>query len=209
MNEFNGLPKLAALAAVATLAACSSNYIQPVGPSIEYQSFVDTELFTVWNSMVKTLTAAGYTVKKLDKESGTMSLVFKSNKPGEFVDCGQRTLAGNEEYKIRSLTFNPADSALYSTLDDDENLQNVVRSSNLKARASVFLAAHDDGTNIRINVNYDVYGRTKYYDKDNRFTDSTKFRYRLSTTDAYEGKNYVCVSRGVIEQQILDAATSS
>ena len=205
MKSNKGLTSSAILALIAT-SACSSNYVEPQPQEIAYQNFIEKESFTVWDSMVKKLSAAGFNVRKLDKNSGTMNLVYKSKKPGEFVDCGIYTTEAYEERKIRSLSYNPADSALFSNIDDDDNIVNVVRSSDLEAKASIFLAPNDDGTNVRINVKYDIKGRTKYYDQDNKFSESKKFTYKLSSNGGFDNGNISCVSKGVIERQILDAA---
>ncbi len=205
IKSHQGFTASALLALVAT-TGCSSNYVEPQPQEISYQTFVEKPSFNVWDGMVKKLSASGFMVKKLDKNSGTMNLIYKSKKAGEYVDCGSLTTEPYEDKKIRSLTYNPADSALFSSVDDDDNIVNVVRSSEMEAKASIFLAPDDDGTNVRINVKYDIKGRTKYYDQDNKFTQSKKFTYNLSSNGGFENSNISCVSRGVIEKQILDAA---
>ena len=206
MKMTNGLMKLSTAAVVIGVTACSSNYVKPEAESqIVSQDFIEKKSFEVWNVMLKKLTASGFTVKNLDNESGTMSLIYKSKKAGAYVDCGQLTISANEKHKIREHTFNPADSALYSSLDGDGQIQNIVRTSALTARTSIFLASSDDGTSIRMNVTYDISGRTKYYDADNHFTNSDKFRYKLSSTEGYDGDAVVCQSKGVIEKMVLEA----
>ena len=59
------------------LAGCASNaYMAPNKPSFETAKNVKADKKKSWNTIVKTLSSEGFTVKRLDQKQGTITLAY-------------------------------------------------------------------------------------------------------------------------------------
>ena len=203
MPQFNNFLTLLASSSLSLSAGCSSsNYIPPQAQNIVIEKTTSTDHQEVWNGLVKNLSTSGITVRALDNNNNRIKMMIKKTLPQHYVDCGsQWVMTDNTQTKTE---INPILSSEYTKLEDEELLQ-VVRQTGLHAYINIQVIPEGPLTRVSVDVDYEVFGKSKIYDSNKRFRYSEKIDYRLSSHTPYKADNISCVSKGVIESKVLEA----
>ncbi|NRB38275.1 MAG: hypothetical protein HRU20_07365 [Pseudomonadales bacterium] len=196
--------------ALTLLAGCSTNpYSAPEIKAITSQASLNISKYRSWNNLKHTLPTQGFKNKQFDTRLNTMDYIFKSVEAEKYVDCGFLNLNNDAETGIGQARYNLAGGSRYQvTSDNDEQLLNVVRKTSLIARVKIFFAEGEGVKKslIRVNIAYQIDGELRYYTVDNRLLEKELFQYKLSTRHPKQSQYTTCISRGVLEQNVFDAA---
>ena len=202
-----------------------STYKPPVEEEVSNSQEINSSFSETWDRMIGKLANHYFIINNVEKESRIINVSFSTDDPSDYIDCGRtrRTFvpgvgAGQEETK----TYETATSSVsYKWAIPNPNAQGftypviVNRNTELSGRTNIYLAPVDDGTTT-INVN------TRYV-----FTISGNLTHMMtgqfggnfeSTTISFntnevgrrnfpqDNVTVKCVSKGIIEQDIIDAA---
>ena len=185
-------------AAVAVLAlwvsGCAVGFTPPVGSNApdQYEVIVDRPFNDVWDDLVEYSSRAFFGIDDAERDSGSLTLSFGAESPGDFVDCGTVVIAGERvttiEFFEMPVRVGPEDI------------------TELRARMNVFVDdLGPDRTLVRVNATYEL-----AYDSDAlNMRGSWAFSSGGSDTEALIFDDVTCQPTYLAERTVLESVAGS
>lgn len=196
-------------AIVIGLAGCATstmNYAPPVDHKVQNSKFVARPFDAVWDSLVKELSRDFFIINNIDRNSRLINISFSSQRPSDFVDCGNshrtfKNVRGEQNY-----IYKTSDSVNFVSTDNQGRAFIFRRNSRLEGRTNVYVAPEREGTNITVNTKYVVSVTISATTVDGRPAGTRSFIFDPTTTHPFTNGEVRCVALGLIEERILRAA---
>ena len=136
--------------------------------TVAVETFVKTDIDATWNELVNELAGRDYKVNALLKENRTMKVLFHSEIPSHYVDCGEISVSSkHSQFGDRNYNFLAANSVRYLVVDERVNeLVDVERRTNLNVVANVSLIPVREGTMVRVDADYVMNFRTREFGRN-------------------------------------------
>lgn len=216
----------------ATPAKSTVDYSPPEPIVVPNELTVDDKFDEVWDRLVGRLAKGFFVVNNIEKESRLINVSFATTDPEDYIDCGE-TFRTFTQYKKNSASVNyrvAEDSSFKWGGGMDASGMNAIvhyvdRSTSLEGRINIYVAPKENGTNVSVNVRYiltiRLSGTTNTEHSTGRVIqsqplqapqpDTVSFNTNqpVKSADELAADEMACVSKGVLEQQILDMAVST
>lgn len=189
------------------LAGCASSsfhYTPPATMTNKSTKHVEKSFDVTWNQLVKELSSDFFVINNIDKNSRLINISFSSQKPSEYIDCGQTSRTFTNARGTNTYTYKTADSSTFSTTNPSGDAFNVDRKTKLEGRSNVYIAPDGNGTEINVNTKFVLTIITNAYTFDGRGAGAQNSTVDFSTKHEGGGNDIRCISNGVIEHRILD-----
>lgn len=199
---------LISLAALILGGCATSNaiYAPPEEKKVENSTVVNGDFDTVWDQLVKKLSADFFVINNIEKASRLINLSFSTNTPSDFIDCGESTRTLKNLRGEDKVFYKSADSAQFDTTNNLGHMFRINRTTRLEGRTNIYVAPETSGTNVSVNTKYVLTVSMQATDISNRQVGSDIKTYDFSTTQPMKKDEVMCVSNGKIEQKIIDFA---
>ena len=170
--------RIGIMIALLALCSCSSKkYIPPVDHVEDNSIFVDTGYDETWINLIDCVSERHFSIERIDKESGLITLNFGSERPEIFVDCGSQI-----EY---------------------EDTSSVSQKLNLEGAMNISVREFENGTRVRVSARYVLKGLKKFGGAV--FFDSGETKsIHLGYSGTRKPKVITCRPTYVVEKTILE-----
>ncbi|VVE82660.1 hypothetical protein PSP31120_03709 [Pandoraea sputorum] len=192
------------------MAGCASStatYDAPVAQRVESTSTVDAKFDATWDRLVKNLASDFFVINNIDKNSRLLNISFSADKPSEYIDCGVSHRTFKNVRGESTYAYQTADSSTYTATNSSNVAYNVRRQTRVDGRVNVYVAPEGDKTSVSVNAKYVLTIDMAAAPLGGGLRDAAKMTADLSTKQPYMGADFSCVSRGVIERRIIEAAS--
>jgi hypothetical protein len=151
------------LAGCATQGTNSVNYTKHEPKTISNEIIVNQPYSQVWDKLVRELSKSFYVINNIDKESRIINLSFSTQKPTDYVDCGQTQRTFKQGDKTENFDYNVADSSEYKFATPKQeapafsNFVIIRRNVSLEGRSNIYLAPLENDnaqTTVAVNTRY-------------------------------------------------------
>jgi hypothetical protein len=213
------------------ITGCAKNglstysYSKPNSYEFSNEIIVDTNFEKVWDGMVAELAKTFFTINNIDKASRIINVSFYSQDADKYIDCGQSHRKTTRGDITRAYDYPVAGDNSY-TLEGpgaefiEWSLQ-IHRDVKIEGKINIYLAPisndktkvstnvrfirkiYVSGENIATHINGGIVSRVPIKDKNFVDSFSTNEIYRKKELD---GTEIICLSKGVLENMILDIA---
>lgn len=184
------------------------HYVPPQKSEIGDAAAVKQPVRAVWNRLVDKLAADFFIIDKLDEDTRTINVSFKTSPAAAYVDCGTTTrkfigVDGQESV----FTYKTADNARYQVARDDR-VYLTDRNTSVTGHADIALEPENGETKISVSVRfnfstmYEVSQLGRNAPMLRKLTQPASF----TTKTPYVGPIITCRSNGEIEQRVLEYA---
>lgn len=191
------------------LGGCATSnaiYAPPEEKKVENSTVVNGDFDTVWDQLVKKLSADFFVINNIEKASRLINLSFSTNTPSDFIDCGESTRTLKNLRGEDKVFYKSADSVQFNTTNNMGALVKVNRTTRLEGRTNIYVAPDSSKTNISVNTKYVLTVTMQAIDIYDRPVGTEVKSYDFSTTQPMKQDQVMCVSNGKIEQKIIDFA---
>jgi hypothetical protein len=234
MNSFRSIFTTLAFASMplvilgcATAAKTTFEYREPDPIVISNEATVDDEFENVWDKLVRQLAKGFYVVNNIEKDSRLINVSFATSNPEEYVDCGETFRTFTQGSKVENLTYEVAASSSYKEgggMDVATGMNAIIhhvdRSTSLEGRINIYIAPNENRTDISVNVRYivsiQVSGQTTAENSAGKIVQSQLLQITQPAPISFNtnqsnktAEGMSCVSKGVLEREILAMAGSS
>ncbi|MBZ0192340.1 MAG: hypothetical protein K8F34_11705 [Candidatus Kuenenia stuttgartiensis] len=197
--------RLIILIGLSGCATAKFNYAPPRIDTIQNQIEINADFDVVWDRLVKNLSSDFFVINNIDKNSRLINVSFSTNTPSDYVDCGTSTREFSNARGKNKYIYNPADSSRFTTTNAGQ-LFNCIRTTRMNGRANIYISPTDTGTIVSVNAKYVIDVNVKSYDVYNNLVGNDNFAFDISTKTPMVLEDCQCVSRGIIEERILNYA---
>ena len=195
-----------ALLALGGCATSSISYVPPVEQKVVNSATVDKSFDEVWDRLVRQLSSDFFVINNIDKNSRLINVSFSSQRPSEYVDCGVSTRTFKNARGDQTYTYKTAESANFSTTNNQGIVFNVNRTTKLDGRINIYVAPEAGRTLVNVNTKYIVGVTMNVVSVDGRPAGNPTTTFDFSTKQGYITSEVSCHALGKIEQRILDFA---
>jgi hypothetical protein len=150
---------LSVLAGCATQGVSTTEIQQPSQPAFSYEKHINYSQSEIWDRLVRNMAKSFFVINNIDKESRIINISYSSDKPQEFVDCGNTTRTFTVGDKVETYTYRITDGiatfkvALKSLRSHEfSSHAAIVRKTSLDGRANVYVAPEGSGTLVTVNA---------------------------------------------------------
>lgn len=190
--------------------------------TVAVETVVETDFDTTWNELIRELAGRDYQINALVKKDRTIKVLFQTEVPSRYVDCGEITVISKHAlFGDRSYNFQAANSVRYLVGDERANeLVDVERRTSLNAVANIYLTPMEQGTMVRVDALYVMKFRTREFGTnvttrkvdgvlnfDSSARASKKEDIRQGATS--KAVTIECRATGVLEQKIVSVLGNS
>ena len=210
------------LSGCAGFSKSTIEYYPPKAKKIVNEIIIDKPFDSVWDKLISNLSKKYFVINNVEKVSRIINVSFSSDEPENYIDCGRtsRTFMLGSEGSPERFHYESAADSVYKTtipnpVNNKFNIPILVRyKTALDGRTNIYVAPKGNRTAISVN--------TRYIFKQNVVTQAlvggavSQTNLTLSFNTNQEGTrelynygeiiNYKCVSKGIIEGDILRAA---
>lgn len=129
------------------------------------EAVVETNLYSTWNELVDELDGRGFEVNALVKNNRNITVLFHTEVPSRYVDCGEITVTSKHSvFGDRKYNFLAANSVRYLVVDElVDELVDVERRTSLNVVANISLTPVGQGTMVRVDAAYAMNFRTREF----------------------------------------------
>lgn len=191
----------------------SSNYSGPsISGKVDNEVIIDEGFEVVWDRLVRNLSADFFVINNIEKASRLINLSFSSQSPSEFIDCGNTSRTFKNMAGTQSYNYITANSSYYTTTDANNQVFNVVRSTELDGRVNIYVAPESGKTQVRVNSRYILNVNLAFTNALNQPAGSKTGTWSFNTNAPFSkmypetGDTVRCTSTSEIEDRILRAA---
>ena len=204
-------------------------YLPPNKAKYDNEVFIDRPFSVVWDELIEQLSKSIFVISNFEKaSSGIIDLLFSTDTPGKYVDCGRTTWTHKNRSDKEVRIYKTAESSTYKnahgggTFRPSPIIESVIRETSLEGRINIFVAPEGDGTRITVNCRYtfkvnisgdyerqNVYGEAK--ERGSLPSSSSEIIFlntiqvkRNNWETSGEPENAKCYSTGKLEQEILN-----
>jgi hypothetical protein len=176
-------------------------------PASDFQKEVNLPFDVAWNKIIGRLSQDLFVINNMDKNSGFINADFSAQQPSQYIDCGLwsgmfKNLSGSATYFHLG-----ADSRNFTAIDGNVAYNGVVKTS-LSGKINILLQKVDDKkSNFSVNVKYVLSGIQEAIPFGSMYPYVINWNVDFSSSSmgsVNNGGQTRCVSKGVIEKQILD-----
>lgn len=165
------------------------------------QTFDDT-----WDRLAAVLTAPPYGIEEIDHAGGLIAVVFETDGPGAFVDCGESIRSFESQGGSADVyRYAIAEDSSYKAADDKGRAYGAERTTWLESVTRVTVAPVAEGTEITIGTDFVFAEETDIDGLDPREAGVTASQRAEFRTNGQSQGALRCVSTGVLEDRILAA----
>lgn len=213
------------ISSCAGLGKSDADYTQPSIPDVKNSQVINQNFDDTWNRLIGNLSQKYFVINNVEKLSRIINVSFSTDSPEDYIDCGSasRTFipgAGTGQPENYNYRVAAANTTYKIAMPNSQNPGFTVpamarREMHLEGRTNIYVAPKEDKTEIKVNTRYILSGTVYYTSLINGANQSVKhpahtFNTKTSSSNiqvAY-GKtfNIKCVSKGVIESDIISAA---
>ena len=209
----------ALLGGCAGMGQSSFSYTPPKEVEVQNSAIINDGFEQTWNRLIANLSKQYFVINNVEKASRIINVSFSTDDPMKYIDCGvtERTFepgpgAGQPEFfnypsaishtKYKATTPNPqAPNFTIPIL--------VERRTKLEGRTNIYLAPKEGDSEISVNTRYiftpSVTASTLAYGGTNtQVLDSVTFN---TGNEGRSSEGMKCLSKGIIEQDIIKAAS--
>jgi len=129
------------------------------------ETIVDSDFDATWDELLSGLGGRNYEIQAQVREDRTIHVLFQSDTPARYIDCGEITVHSNHAmFGERRYRFSAASSVRYLVADEIVNeLVDVERRTSLNAVTHIELTPLEGRTRVRVAAEYAMKIRTREF----------------------------------------------
>ena len=104
----------------ATQGVNSYKYTPPATSQVNNEVVVQEPYSQVWDKLVKEISKSFYVINNIDKESRIINISFSTNKPTDFIDCGNTNRKYTQGNKVEAYDYDTGGSAQFKAAGDKQ-----------------------------------------------------------------------------------------
>jgi hypothetical protein len=207
----------------ATQGVNSYNYSPPVSLQIKNEGIIQKPYSQVWDTLVKKISKSFYVINNIDKESSSINVLFNTNTPVNFVDCGKTHRKYTLGNKVEVFDYDVAAASQFKVAGKERPRPSwasyaiIRREPSLEGSANISIAPDDKDKNktvVTVAARYiwTISVRGETYIEDIRghalFTgrlpeETEVVSFNTNTNGEFNSGNASCISKGKLEAEIL------
>lgn len=195
--------------AITVIAGCVPPVIHkhPEPVTIDNEKFLSKSRDYTWSSTFNQLFTDAFSVKSADKATGVIVATFKTERAGNYVDCGLvKREYMDQEKRTTKYSYNYAESTEYIYKKDDKQAYDADVKTDLEAEITATVATLGEGSTVKIDVNYTLNRAITSTNKaTNEVLPVEKEQIKFTSTEPYKTETFSCITTGAIEYGILNA----
>jgi hypothetical protein len=223
-----GTVLFAGCAATGVGSGSTSSYEPPKKREFQNSIVINESSEVVWNRLVEKLSTSFFSINNIEKASRLINVSISSSSPEQYIDCGTTYRSNSFAGQTNNYSYLTAGSAQYTySAKHPQNAMLTVNSTinrdvALDGRVNIYLAPEGSGTKVSVNAIYNldvelsgvqtVYnafgGAVASQNLNNPLNGWANFTTSTPDTSTINKEGVVCVSMGVLEEQILKMANN-